>query len=69
MKSELISLSNDKEYSKILNSMADTGSFSEVELSEYKEIHQTILNYSKGIYSLVPGGIKIKKLMEDYSFN
>ncbi|NLH39018.1 MAG: phosphate/phosphite/phosphonate ABC transporter substrate-binding protein [Elusimicrobia bacterium] len=69
VKKELMNLVSDDEYVKIINSMADITGFSEADISEYKEIHQTILNNSNGIYSLVPDGIKIRKLLEDYNFN
>ncbi|MEF3279346.1 MAG: phosphate/phosphite/phosphonate ABC transporter substrate-binding protein [Elusimicrobiota bacterium] len=63
---EFLALSKDKEYSKILNKMADITGFKEVNVSVYRDLHKTILNYSKGIYSLVPDGIKIRKLHEEY---
>lgn len=58
-----------KRYPDILKKMADINGFTEANLKDYAEIHKIIRNYSKGIYSLVPDGIEIRKLNEEYNFN
>ncbi|MCX7641368.1 MAG: PhnD/SsuA/transferrin family substrate-binding protein [Elusimicrobiales bacterium] len=63
---EFMKLSNDKDYSKIILKMADITGFEEIKALDYKELHETILNYSDKIYTLIPDGIKIKKLSEEY---
>lgn len=63
---EFVSLSNQKEYLEIFKKMADITGFEEVEVSDYKELHNTISSYSDVIYTFIPGGIKIKKLSEEY---
>ncbi len=67
IKDALLKVSNEDK--TILNKMADIDGFVEVNLKEYKEIHDILKSYSRGIYSLVPDGIEIKKLNEEYSFN
>jgi len=69
IKTTLLSMSKDKDFSGIFKKMADIDGFSETDVKKYAEIHNTVKNYSKGIYSLIPDGIKIRKLNEDYSFN
>jgi len=69
LKNEIISLSNNGDFSAVLKKMADIDGFSDANVSDYLEIHNVIKNYSSGIYSLIPEGISIKKLNEDYTFN
>lgn len=69
IKTTLLSMSKDKDFSDIFKKMADIEGFSETDVKRYAEIHNTVKNYSKGIYSLIPDGIKIRKLNEDYNFN
>ena len=69
IKNEIISLSNDKEFKEIFKKMADIGGFLDANVSDYVEIHNVIKNHSKSIYSLIPDGISIKKLNEEYNFN
>lgn len=69
IKDGLVKLSTDTEFSKILNKMADITGFKEVNPVVYKDIHETILNYRKGIYSIIPNGIEIKKISEPYYFD
>jgi ABC-type phosphate/phosphonate transport system substrate-binding protein len=69
IKNEIISLSNDKEFKELFKKMADIDGFSEANVSDYVEIHNVIKNYSNGIYSLIPDGVSIKKLNEEYNFN
>jgi phosphonate transport system substrate-binding protein len=64
-----IDLSNDKSLKDILKKMADIDGFVQADIKDYAEIHKAIKNYSKGIYSLIPDGIRIRKLNEDYNFN
>lgn len=63
---EFVKLSQEKEFKEIFSKMADITGFEEVQLSDYRDLHQILREYSSSIYSLIPEGIKIKKISEEY---
>ena len=65
----LLKISQDPEGAAIINKMADITGFEKVDAKVYKDIHEKILGSGKTTYSLIPDGIRIKKLSEPYYFD
>lgn len=69
IKEALISIANEKDSKELLSSMADITGFDEVNSQAYKDLHETILNSGKDIYSLVPDSVNLRKIQEPYYFD
>ncbi|MGC8867742.1 MAG: phosphate/phosphite/phosphonate ABC transporter substrate-binding protein [Elusimicrobiales bacterium] len=66
---EFVKLCSEKEFKDIFSKMADITGFEESNISDYKELHQIIKEYSHIIYTFIPQGIKIKKVSEEYKID
>ncbi len=66
---ELVKLCDEKEFRDIFSKMADITGFEESNISDYKELHQILKDYSPLIYTLIPEGIKIRKVSEEYKID
>ncbi len=69
IKEALLSIVNEKDGKELISSMADITGFDEVNSEAYKDLHETILNSGKDIYSLVPDSVNLKKIQEPYYFD
>lgn len=63
---EFMLLVNDVEFKGIFEKMAGITGFVDANPSDYKDIHKLIKDNFHSIYLLVPQGIVIKKLSEEY---
>lgn len=66
---EFVKLTSEKEYLDIFKKMADITGFDQVNIADYKDLHDIIKANSQMIYTFVPEGIKIKKLSEEYKMD